>query len=140
MGLTMGEERWVAKPNGLILPQFPGLTFSYAAEIKYCQYKWTDEQYAKLASMLPGGFTLVMTNGKALADWYQDLKWIISRYKTHEKIIPVLESQIKKSTSYGEPKSVFVLMYQMSPEYLPLHINTGIKECEIIVQWRFQHT
>jgi len=142
MGLTKGKDgEWVATANGLIYPEHPEMPLCYEVNIKYCQYKWTDNEYHILENSLPGGNTLLSPSCEPLPDKYQDLRWKIRKFNTHTKIIACLKRDRDCATHYGGTiaQAIFVLLYQIPPEYLPLFINDKEKEIAAIAQWRLQY-
>jgi len=141
MGLTMGADgEWVTDERGLAQPEHPDYIFSYLPEEKYCQYKWTDEEYASLAKMYPPAGQLLTPDGALMDDVYQPLGVILRKFVTHKTIISLILYKLKRATrlGYGHALGIYVLLYQLPPEYLPLYIE-GEKDIQLIAQWRLQH-
>lgn len=142
MGLTMGEDgEWIAEANGLAQPEHPDCIHSYLPEEKYCQYKWTDEEYASLAEMYPPAGTLLHSDGTIMDNVYQPLGVALRSQVTHRCIISLMLYKLKRATrlGYSHALGVYVLLYQLPDEYLPLYIEDKQKDVRIIAQWRLQH-
>lgn len=136
---------WVTDKKGLLPLHPPDLFFSYITETKFCQYVWTDEQYATLANMLkieesvnPDEYGYI----HALSDKIQPLAWILYHYKEHSAILSVIEHRRINATSFGirEAQGVFVLLYQLEPKLLPLFLNNENNHIRIIAEWRLKYT
>ena len=149
--LTKSNGEWNTDEKGLLAGHPPDLVFSYITEAKFCQYVWTDKQYAALAEMLkaeesvnPDEYGYIYR----LSDKIQSLAWILHHYKKHSAILPIIEHRRIIATSYGkaETQGVFVLLYQLEPKLLPLFLDDRYLSflnrtinIRIIAEWRLKH-